>query len=55
MTAIIDFHPLRIVISIRMPRAAIAATPIEMDEIMVSASGGLYDGVIFEPNAGDFT
>lgn len=43
MIAIIVRHPLRRIMSNNIQRAARAPIPIEMEEMMVSASGGLYE------------
>jgi hypothetical protein len=42
MIAIMDFHPLRIMMSKRIHAENIAATPIEIEEMMVNARGGVY-------------
>jgi hypothetical protein len=41
MIAIIDLHPLRKIISAMIQRAHIAPIPIDIDEIMVNARGGV--------------
>ena len=42
MIAIMDFHPLRIIMSKRIHAENIAATPIEIEEMMINARGGVY-------------
>lgn len=43
MIAIIDFHPRRSAMSSAIHMAAKPATPIEIDEMTVSARGDSYD------------